>query len=85
MALDHEKPAHPVAVDGFFMDITEVTNKEFQEFVNETGYVTVAERKIDWEEMQKTTSSRNSEASRFYLTAGISGLQKTGEESAESL
>src|SRR5690606_8192530 len=52
MAMKHEKPAHPVAVDGFFMDITEVTNAEFQRFVEETGYVTVAEREIDWEEMK---------------------------------
>lgn len=53
MAMDHEKPAHPVAVDGFFMDITEVTNAEFRRFVEETGYVTVAEREIVWEEMKK--------------------------------
>lgn len=53
MAMGHEKPAHKVAVDGFFMDITEVTNGEFRKFVEETGYVTVAERKIDWEEMKK--------------------------------
>lgn len=53
MAMGHEKPAHRVAVDGFFMDITEVTNREFREFVMETGYVTVAEREIDWEEMKK--------------------------------
>src|SRR5690606_36663679 len=39
-ALDHEKPAHPVAVDGFFMDITEVTNDEFSKFVKDTGYIT---------------------------------------------
>ncbi|WP_425237634.1 formylglycine-generating enzyme family protein [Ulvibacterium sp.] len=52
-AMGHEKPAHKVAVDGFFMDITEVTNREFKEFVEETGYVTVAEREIDWEEMKK--------------------------------
>ncbi|MDO6517234.1 formylglycine-generating enzyme family protein [Zobellia uliginosa] len=52
-AMDHEKPAHKVAVDGFFMDITEVTNDEFQKFVDETGYKTVAEREIDWEEMKK--------------------------------
>lgn len=52
-AMDHEKPAHRVAVDGFFMDITEVTNAEFKEFVDETGYKTVAEREIDWEEMKK--------------------------------
>lgn len=52
MALDHEKPAHPVVVDGFFMDITEVTNEQFQKFVDETGYVTVAERELDWDEMR---------------------------------
>jgi len=53
MAMEHEKPAHKVAVDGFFMDITEVTNAEFKKFVDETGYKTVAEREIDWEEMKK--------------------------------
>ncbi|MDT7827100.1 formylglycine-generating enzyme family protein [Pricia sp. S334] len=53
MAMKHEKPAHTVAVDGFFMDITEVTNAEFKKFVDATGYTTVAERDIDWEEMKK--------------------------------
>ena len=53
MAMDHEKPAHKVAVDGFFMDETEVTNAEYRKFVDETGYKTVAEREIDWEEMKK--------------------------------
>ncbi len=53
LAMQHEKPNHPVAVDGFFMDIHEVTNQEFAEFVDETGYVTVAERKVDWEELKK--------------------------------
>jgi formylglycine-generating enzyme required for sulfatase activity len=38
------QPVHPVAVDGFWMDATEVTNAEFAEFVKATGYVTVAER-----------------------------------------
>ncbi|MCM4155733.1 formylglycine-generating enzyme family protein [Gramella sp. AN32] len=53
LALPREKPAHPVAVDGFFIDQTEVTNAEFQEFIDATGYVTVAERPIDWDEMKK--------------------------------
>jgi formylglycine-generating enzyme required for sulfatase activity len=53
IAMAHEKPAHKVAVDGFFMDITEVTNDEFKKFIDETGYITQAERKIDWEEMKK--------------------------------
>lgn len=53
MAMDHEKPAITVAVDGFFMDVTEVTNAQYKMFVDETGYRTVAEREIDWEEMKK--------------------------------
>jgi formylglycine-generating enzyme len=39
-------PAHLVEVDGFWMDRTPVTNAEFQRFVTETGYVTVAERPL---------------------------------------
>ncbi|WP_417859775.1 formylglycine-generating enzyme family protein [Winogradskyella sediminis] len=52
-AMPREKPAHLVTVDGFFIDITEVTNKQFKAFVDATGYVTIAERKIDWEDMKK--------------------------------
>ncbi|MFC4870715.1 formylglycine-generating enzyme family protein [Negadavirga shengliensis] len=48
-----EKPAHKVKVDGFWMDETEVTNRQFAEFVEATGYVTVAEKKPDWEEIKK--------------------------------
>src|SRR5262249_50328699 len=44
-----EKPAHRVRVDGFFMDETEVTNAQFRQFVEETGYVTTAERPVDVE------------------------------------
>ena len=52
-AMSREKPAHKVTVDGFFIDITEVTNKQFKTFTNATNYVTVAERNIDWEIMKK--------------------------------
>jgi formylglycine-generating enzyme len=37
------RPIHRVAVDGFWMDATEVTNEAFERFVEATGYVTVAE------------------------------------------
>lgn len=53
-AMMREKPTHKVTVDGFFIDITEVTNKQFKAFVDATDYITVAERPIDWEEMKKT-------------------------------
>src|SRR4051812_35423948 len=39
-----EKPAHVVHVDGFWMDQTEVTNAEFRQFVELSGYTTTAER-----------------------------------------
>lgn len=42
-AYDTEKPAHYVKVDGFWMDATEVTNRDFKKFVDATGYITVAE------------------------------------------
>lgn len=54
LALPHEKPAHSVCVDGFFMDETEVTNAQFKKFVDATGYVTTAETSINWEVMKKT-------------------------------
>jgi formylglycine-generating enzyme required for sulfatase activity len=38
------QPIHRVHVDGFWMDVTEVTNAEFARFVESTGYVTIAER-----------------------------------------
>ena len=38
-------PIHRVTLDGFWMDKTEVTNEQFERFVKDTGYVTVAERK----------------------------------------
>jgi len=37
------RPIHRVYVDGFWMDTTEVTNEDYEKFVEATGYVTVAE------------------------------------------
>jgi len=45
----NELPRHRVTVSPFHMDITEVTNAQFQKFVEETRYTTVAEQKLDWE------------------------------------
>ena len=38
-----EAPVHRVTVDGFWIDRTPVTNRQFKDFVRATGYVTVAE------------------------------------------
>jgi formylglycine-generating enzyme len=48
-----ERPVHRVSVDGFWIDRTEVTNDQFSKFVAATGYVTVAERAVNWEELKK--------------------------------
>ena len=42
-----EAPAHDVGVDGFWMSRCAVTNAEFKRFVDETGYVTLAEKPAD--------------------------------------
>ena len=41
------KPVHEVTVSGFWMDRTEVTNRQFSRFVSETAYKTIAERPPD--------------------------------------
>ncbi|MCB0532125.1 MAG: formylglycine-generating enzyme family protein [Saprospiraceae bacterium] len=50
----NEFPKHDVAIHAFWMDETEVTNTQFDAFVKATGYTTVAERKVNWEEMKQT-------------------------------
>jgi len=44
MASNDTEPVHRVRVDGFWMDVTPVTNEQFEKFVEATGYVTIAER-----------------------------------------
>ena len=52
-ARQDEGPLHPVHVDSFWMDQTEVTNAEFAIFVEATGYITTAEIKPNWDEIKK--------------------------------
>ena len=42
-----EGPIRNVKVDGFWIDRYEVTNAQFARFVEDTGYVTVAEQQLD--------------------------------------
>jgi formylglycine-generating enzyme required for sulfatase activity len=51
-------PVHKVAVDGFWMDRTEVTNEQFAWFVKQTGYRTVAERQPDQAEFPDADPER---------------------------
>lgn len=50
-AREDERPPHSVRVSGFWMDEAPVTNRQYQEFVNATGYVTMAERAPTLEEI----------------------------------
>ncbi len=48
-----ELPKHTVQINDFWIDAHEVTNAQFKAFVAATGYVTTAEKPIDWEELKK--------------------------------
>jgi formylglycine-generating enzyme required for sulfatase activity len=41
----NEHPQHRVSLDGFWLDTQEVTNTQFKEFIETTGYVTDAQRR----------------------------------------
>ena len=42
-----EGPTREVSVDGFWIQTHQVTNAEYAEFVDATGYLTVAERPLN--------------------------------------
>ncbi len=69
-AYPQEKPAHGVKIDGFWMDATEVTNAQYEQFANATGYKTIAERKPDWEEMKKQLPAGTPKPAEDQLVAG---------------
>ena len=61
-------PIHEVRVDSFWMDVTEVTNREFNAFVEATGYVTFAERPLPesyLEEVRRVVEARIRELESF--------------------
>lgn len=77
MAMAHEKPAHKVSIDGFFIDKHEVTNHQFSKFIDATGYITIAERKIDWEEMKKQLPAGTPKPPDSILQPGSLVFKKT--------
>lgn len=52
-SMPNERPEHRMSVVGFWMDKHDVTNAEFRKFVEATGYVTTAEKPVDWEQLKK--------------------------------
>ena len=65
-----ERPAHRVRVNGFWMDITEVTNADFKKFVDATGYITTAEKKPQWDELKKQLPPGTATPDEGKLVAG---------------
>jgi len=79
LALFHEKPRHLVHVDGFYMDISPVTNRDFKKFVQETSYKTTAERDVDWEELKSQLPPGAEKPHDSILKAGSLIFSKTSE------
>ena len=73
----NEFPKHKVVVDSFWMDETEVTNKQFSDFVNATNYITIAERPIEWDEIKKTLPPNTPKIPDSLLQPGALVFQKT--------
>lgn len=79
-AYQDEFPRHKVKVSAFFLDKYEVTNAQFKKFVEETGYVTIAERDIDWEEMKKQLPEGTPRPPDSVLKAGSLVFQRTDRQ-----
>ena len=76
-AYRNEFPRHEVKVSSFYMDQTEVTNAEFDKFVKATGYITMAERNIDWEIMKAQVTPGTPRPPDSLLQAGSLVFRQT--------
>ena len=75
----NEFPKHKLAIDEFWMDETEVTNKKFAEFVKATNYKTVAERPIVWDELKKNLPPNTPKPEDSLLEPGALVFQPTDQ------
>jgi len=66
----NEGPPHEVSVSGFWMDEQAVTNAQFLEFVEATGYVTTAEIPPSWEDLKKQLAPGAAKPDDSLLVAG---------------
>lgn len=79
-AQSNEGPIFTAEVAGFWMDATEVTNAGFKKFIEETGYVTVAERPIDWEELKAQLPPRTPKPADSLLQPGSLTFYNPGQQ-----
>ena len=66
----NEFPKHQVTINSFWMDESEVTNFQFQEFVKATNYITIAERPVIWDEIKTTLPPGTPKPADSLLQAG---------------
>ena len=66
----NEQPPHLVKIKGFWIDEHEVTNEQFQKFVEATGYITTAEKAPDWDELKKQLPPGTPKPAAEKLVAG---------------
>lgn len=76
-AAANEYPKHKVSIHSFWMDATEVTNAQFAKFVEATGYVTIAERAINWEMMKREVAPGTPKPADELLQPGALVFQAT--------
>ncbi len=69
-AENHEGPEVTVEVSGFYIDTTEVTNAQYRKFVEETGYITLAEKDVDWDQLSKELPQGTPKPADSLLAAG---------------
>ncbi len=75
----NEFPKHHVEINSFWMDTYEVNNAQFAKFIDATGYVTIAERAIDWEEMKKEVAPGTPKPSDDLLQPGALVFRPTDQ------
>lgn len=78
-ARPNERPKHQISVDDFWMDATEVTNTQFTAFVRATAYITTAEQKPDWAELQKQLPPGTPKPADSLLVAGALVFSPPGQ------
>ncbi|MEM6280377.1 MAG: formylglycine-generating enzyme family protein [Verrucomicrobiota bacterium] len=74
-------PIHEVHIDAFWIDETEVTNRQFAEFVEATGYVTFAERPLPEIRVRELQEDARRNLERLQLMAD----RATGKEREDIL
>uniref|UniRef100_A0A8C6ZI36 Sulfatase modifying factor 1 n=1 Tax=Nothoprocta perdicaria TaxID=30464 RepID=A0A8C6ZI36_NOTPE len=70
---DGEGPARRVHINTFYMDQYEVSNEDFEIFVNSTGYVTEVRRRDIWARVLSVWA-KNPDVTQVFIFAGHCGM-----------